>query len=87
MPRKKAKPPHHGFRVRLLRKVERTEPERLAWALEEGLVSYSGDVWTEKRILSRHASLEAGSMALCELVSGGRKGAEGPLGNLLPKAP
>jgi hypothetical protein len=65
---KKAKPPHVGIRVRLLRKVEREAPLNLAWAVEEGLVSYNGDVWTEKRIISRHENQMAASKALCMLL-------------------
>jgi len=68
MPWKKAKPPHFGIRVRLLKKVDREDPLNLAWAVEEGLVSYGGDVWTEKRIVSRHASKDIAVRAMSEIL-------------------
>ena len=66
----KAKPPHIGIRIRMLRKVEREAPLNLAWAVEEGLVSYNGDVWTEKRILSRHENKKAAITALHAVLKG-----------------
>jgi hypothetical protein len=54
----------------MLQKVEREAPLNLAWAVEEGFVSYSGDVWTEKRILSRHGNQKDAITALYAVMKG-----------------
>lgn len=51
-----------GIRVRLLRKVERLDPERHAWAVEMGTTQNGR--WQTTQIISRH---ESEMSAACEM--------------------